>query len=402
METQELEKKLTGIENDLKTYTAKHLEEVTANGKASKETKDALEKAGKEWKATNDEISARLLAIEQKMTSERGGGKEQPKSVGEMLVESAGFKANPERSGKVNIGSIKTAIVNATGLNQPLVQPTYVPGIQMPALRRLTIRDLLPQNRTTSNLIVYVRELLFTNAAAPQTGGSPNSGENVAKAESALTFELKNSPVITIAHWIPASKQILEDAPGLTDYINTRLLFGLKLQEETQLLSGDGTGQNLSGLIVNSTAFDTTVSQPTTDTFIDILRRAITQVQLSFFEPSGIILHPRDWETIQLTKTTGTALNGTYIFANPHLVGENSIWGLPVVPTVAMPQSQFMVGAFNQAASIWDRSDATVEISREHASYFIQNMVAILCEERLGLTVYRPLALVYGGFPFGS
>jgi len=401
MDTKELESKLGGIEADLKTFTAKHLEEVTANGKASKETKDALEKAGKEWKATNDEISARLLAIEQKMTAEKGGNREQQKSVGEMVVESAGYKSSPERTGKINIGNIKTAIVNATGLNQPLVQPTYVPGIQMPALRRLTIRDLLPQNRTTSNLIVYVRELLFTNAAAPQSGGSPNSGENVSKAESALTFELKNSPVITIAHWIPASKQILEDAPGLTDYINTRLLFGLKLQEETQLLTGDGTGQNLSGLIANSTTYDTSVFQ-TTDTFIDVLRRAITQVQLSFFEPSGIILHPRDWETIQLTKTTGTALNGTYIFSNPHVVEDNRIWGLPVVPTVAMPISQFMVGAFTQAAAIWDRSDATVEISREHASYFIQNMVAILCEERLGLTVYRPLALVYGGFPGGS
>ena len=61
-----------------------------------------------------------------------------------------------------------------------------------------------------------------------------------------------------------------------------------------------------------------------------------------------------------------------------------------------------MVGAFNVGAQIWDREDATVEVSREHASFFIQNMVAVLCEERLALSVYRPSAFVYGGFPYGG
>lgn len=400
MEAKELELKLTGIETSLSAFLLKHAEEIKANGTATTETKAALEKLGKDWK----ECSERLFAIEQKLTGPRGGPSDK-KSIGDLFIESEGFKAvagGARSSGKINIGNIKTAIVNATGQNQPLVPDHRVPGIVGPGLRRLTIRDLIPSLPVASNLVQYTKENVFTNAAAPQTGGSPNSGENVAKAESALTFTLANAPVQTLAHWIPASRQILDDAPALSAYINARLLFGLKLQEETQLLSGDGTGNNLSGLIANSTAFDTSVVQPSTDTFIDVIRRAMTQVQLSFFEPSGIILHPRDWETIQLQKTTGTALNGTYIFSNPHAVTDNTLWGLPVVPTVAMPISQFMVGAFNLAAGIWDRNDATIEVSREHSDFFIRNMVAILCEERLALTVFRALALVYGGFPFGS
>jgi HK97 family phage major capsid protein len=398
MDEKELNLKLTSIESELKKFMEKHAEEVKTNGTASTETKSALDKLGNEWK----EMSARLLAIEQKLTAPGGGRNTQGrKTAGKILIESEGFKAlqkGATRSGQVKIGSFhKDAddILNAVGLDQPLAPMFRIPGIIMPGLRRLTIRDLMPSLPTESNLIAYARETGFVNSAAPQ------AGEGNLKAESTLTFALANSPVQTLAHWIPASRQILEDAPALEAYINARLLYGLKLVEETQLLQGDGIGNDISGLITNSTAFDATHDSPT-DTLIDSLRRAMTQVQLSFFEPDGIVIHPRDWENIQLTKTTGSALNGTYVFSNPHVVEDNKIWGLPVVPTVAMPYGSFMVGAFRMGAAIWDRADATVEVSREHSDFFIRNLVAILCEERLALTVFRPLALIYGGFPLGS
>ena len=402
-EVKQLQTKLDKLGTDLDAWMKKHGEEVKTLGTASEETKKTLEKLGTDWKET----SARLLAIEQKLTAPGGGGQDLPKSVGELFIQSEGFKAvqnGANRSGQVKIGALhKTAIVNATGQNQPLVPDQRVAGIITPGLRRLTVRDLLPSQRTSSNLVQFVKELLFTNNAAMQTGGSPNSGENVAKAESALTFELANSPVQTLAHWIPASRQILSDAPSLKDYINNRLLYGLKLAEEDQLLNGSGSGNNLSGLITEATTMSTTGAVTASDTYIDTLRRAMTQVSDSEFEADGIVLNPHDWETIQLTKETGSGISsGAYIFSNPHTAEENRIWGLPVVPTRSIAQGQFLVGAFRLAAGIWDREDATVEVSREHSDFFVKNMVAILCEERLALTVYRPLALIYGGFPFGS
>lgn len=403
METKDLEAKFANIDAELKKYFAKHEEEVKNAGAATLETKTALDKLGKEW----NEIQTRLLNMEQKLVPLQGGpmGNER-KSAGEIFTESDAYKrmvgTQNNFSDKVPIGETKTAIVNAT-LNtlQPLVAADRNLAIIPPGLRRLTIRDLIPNNRTSSNVVTFTRELAFTNNAASQTGGSPQAGENVEKAESALTFEMKSAVVETLAHWIPASRQILQDAPALQDYINSRLMYGLKLAEENQLLTGDGTSNKLDGLINNSTAFDTTYSA-TSDTFIDVIRKAMTQVQDSFYDPSGVILNPRDWETIQLTKTTGTASSGEYIFSNPHVVEDNRIWGLPVVPTAAMERGQFMVGAFNLAAAIWDHAGATIEVSREHASYFTYNMVAILCEERLCITVFRPLSLVYGGFPYGS
>ena len=395
METKELEVKLGGIETQLTQFIAKHAEEVKTSGTASTETKSALESLGTQHRET----AARLLVIEQAITAKgTADNSTETKSMGEVVVESEGFKSLGQRSstGKIKIGSTKANLINATGLNQPLVPPYIRPGIIMPGLRRLTVRDLMPNTPIASNLVEYVKEASFTSAAAMQTA------EAASKAESALTFSLSYSPVQTLAHWIPVSRQLLDDAPAIQGYINTRLIYGLKLKEEDELLNGDGTGTNLSGLIANSTTFDTTLTTTATDTFIDVLSHAITQVQLSYFEPNAIVLHPKDWERIKLIKTTGTASSGQYIFSDPHSVEQPSLWGLPVVPTQSMAESQFLVGAFDMAAMVWDRNNATVEISREHASFFIQNMAAILVEERLALTVFRALALVYGGFPYGS
>jgi len=389
MELKDIESKLASIEAEIRKFLEKRAEELLLMGKASEETKTTLDKLGTQWK----EISARLLTVEQSIVSRMGGGvPDQPKSLGEIFVGSDGYKAmqnGAKESGKIKIGSFHTkTITNATGQNQPLVPDFRMPGIIGPGLRRLTVRDLLPNNRTTSNLIQYTKENVFTNSAAMQ------AGENVAKAESNITFTLANAPVQTLAHWLGASRQVLDDSPALEDYINSRLMFGLKQVEEDQLLTGDGTGQNLSGLITNATAYNRGTAGGDVD--VDIIRKGKTQVQDSFFEPDAVIIHPHDWERIELTKATGT---GNYLVSVPQVGAVPRLWGLDVVPTPAIPVGKFLVGAFRMAAAIWDRWDATIELSREHQDFFIKNMVAILCEERLALTVFRPLALVYGTLP---
>ena len=400
MEVKDLEKQLGTIETELKKFIDKHADEVKVSGVASTETKTALDKLSTQ----HAEVASRLLVIEQKMVAPNAGGPEEAKTIGQKVVESEGFKNLAQRSstGKIAIGSTdarintKTNLVNAAGLNQPLVMPYIKPGIIMPGLRRLTVRDLMPNTPIASNLVEYVKETSFTNNAAMQ------SAEGAVKAESALAFSLTYAPVQTLAHFIPVSKQLLDDAPAIQGYINTRLLYGLKLVEENELLNGNGVGTELSGLITNATAMDTTLVNQSTDTQIDVISHAITQVQLSFFEPSAIVLHPKDWERIKLVKTTGTASSGQYIFSDPHSVEAPSIWGLPVVVTQAMAETEFLVGAFDMGAMVWDRNNATIEVSREHSDFFTRNLAAILCEERLALTVFRSLAFVSGGFPYGS
>ncbi|MFB4633951.1 phage major capsid protein, partial [Enterobacter kobei] len=271
-----------------------------------------------------------------------------------------------------------------------LIQPMQMPGIIMPGLRRLTIRDLLAQGRISSNALEYVREEVFTNNADVVA-------EKALKPESDITFSKQTANVKTIAHWVQASRQVMDDAPMLQSYVNGRLMYGLALKEENQLLNGDGTGDNLEGLNKVATAYDTSLNV-SGDTRADIIAHAIYQVTESEFSASGIVLNPRDWHNIALLKDN----EGRYIFGGPQAFTSNIMWGLPVVPTKAQAAGTFTVGGFDMASQVWDRMDATVEVSREDRDNFVKNMLTILCEERLALAHYRPAAIIKGSFSSGS
>jgi HK97 family phage major capsid protein len=318
--------------------------------------------------------------------------------MGQIVAESEEFKvamaSKARNMAPVNVGSFhKATVVNATLNNdQPLVSRLRLPSIILPGLRRMTVRELLPQTPTSSNLIEYAKELLFTSNAGPQGGGtSPTvaGGEGELKPESALTFELASTPVVTYAHWIAASRQVLSDAPMLQGYIDGRLRYGLLLGEEGALLNGDGTAGTINGLMNQATAF---TFGSTNQTALDTLLKACLQVSLSYYECTGCVLHPIDWTNILLLKDT----QGRYLFSDPHGMEMPRVWGKDVVPTQSMPQGQFLCGAFMLAAEIFDREDASVRVAEQHADFFVRNLVAILAEERLALAVYRASALVKG------
>jgi HK97 family phage major capsid protein len=275
-----------------------------------------------------------------------------------------------------------------------LVQPQRL-GLISPPDQPLLVRGLLMPGTTTSNALEYPREKLFTNSAAPQ------SAELALKAQSDITFEMVSTTVKNLAHFMLASKQIMDDAPQLASYINGRLIFGLKYVEEQQLLLGDGTGQNLLGIIPQSTAYDEDLEELLSiqnTNKMDILRVAMLQVQLALYPPSGIVLHPIDWAAITLLKDA----NGNYLIANPLSMVSQLMWSLPVMPSMSMPQGQFLVGAFKLGAQLFDREQANIAISYEDRDNFVRNAVTIRAEERLALAVYRPQAFVTGEFPVAA
>ena len=254
------------------------------------------------------------------------------------------------------------------------------------------MRDVLAVDRTESNLIEFAKENVFTNNAGPQVSGSPQAFENVTKPESGITFTLATASVTTLSHWIPVSKQVLSDSPMLQSYINTRLMYGLKLKEDTQILLGTGSNGELPGLYTNRTAYSKT-SPLSFTTKIDVVRDAIRQCENSEFQATAIILHSTDWAAIEQAKDD----QKRYLFANPQSSAQPMLWGLPVVVTNSLTAGTFLVGAFDMAAQLWDREDAMIEIGL-NSDNFVKNMRTILCEERVALTIYRSAGLIGGSF----
>lgn len=356
--------------------------EIQQNGAVSKKLQEDLTTVQDELKTAG----TRLFDIEQKLSGSNLDDPSTKKTFAAQTAEDLQKSWDGKSSGKVDVKSFDKQLGSGAASAGALIQPQVNPGILMPGLRRLTIRDLLAQGRISSNSLEYVRENIFTNSAAPVAEGN-------LKPESNLTFTKETANVKTIAHWIQASRQVMDDAPMLESYVNNRLLFGLALVEEGQLLNGDGTGDNLTGLNKVATAYDASLSVAG-DTRADLIAHAIFQTSESEFEASGIILNPRDWHAIALLKDA----DGRYIFGGPAAFAAKVMWGLPVVATKAQALGTFTVGGFDLASQVWDRMDATVEISREDRDNFVKNMLTILCEERLALAHYRPTAIIKGAF----
>ena len=206
--------------------------------------------------------------------------------------------------------------------------------------------------------------------------GAAVVSEGQLKPQTNITFDLKSTPVRTIAHYMKASRQIMDDAPQLRSIIDGRLPYGLGYVEETELLYGDGTGQHLFGIIPQATAYAAAFT-PSLPSNIDTLRLASLQATLALYPATGYVLHPTDWGKIELTKDT----MGRYIVGDPTGVLRKRLWTLPVVDTPAMQVGRFLTGAFRLGAQIFDRMTIEVLMSTENDLDFVRNMITIRAEE---------------------
>ena len=355
---------------------------------------DAVEKVALHEKSL-ERLNAEVTELAQKAANLHGST-QQRKSLGQLAAESDTCKSY--RGGNAELVTMnaplfgKAAVTSAAASAGVLIQP-HQAGIIMGPEQPLTVRDLFQAVSISSNAIEWVQEKLFTNNAGPQ------NGEGTAKPESGITFEKKTSAVETLAHWIPASRQVLADAPQLQGLIDGRLRFGLKLKEDAALLYGDGTNGNLLGAVPQATVFSSTGMPvvPTggpAHTSIDYLRWAFLQVSQAMYPATFAVMSLEDWAKIQMLKTT----DGAYIFGTPTDGAAPRVWGKQVVESHGMAAGEFLAGS-GFAATVYDREEVTVRVAEQHADFFVKNMVAILCEERLGFTVERPAALVAGSYP---
>ena len=361
------------------------LKELVKN--SGSETQAAVKKVN-DLSETIQGIAARMLDIEQNMAENVKTGTAPIESLGQMVIKSDAYKefaaGNSSRmkfQANTIIGQEGSPLENSN----TIVAPQRLSGIIPGAFRALKLRDVLPAGVTSSNMVEYTRELLFTNNAA-------ETNEGVTKPESVLTFELANAPVKTVAHFIKASKQVLDDAPALKSYIDTRMRYGVDYKIDYQLLNGNGTNPNISGLrdSGNYTAF----TPVTGENALDSINRAIYSVYTAEYAPTVIIMNPADWGGLErIKKGTGDV---SYVIGNPTGIMGPMLWGLHDFVTNAKNSGYFLIGAMDIAAQVWNREGVTVEMFEQDDVNVQKNLLTIRGEARLALAIYRP-ASVYSG-----
>ena len=405
MELKDIKDLLEAKSKEIAEANAKLMVEVEAKGGQVDELKTALDKAVNDFEA----LDKKLIEVELAQKNMFAAKTTQKKTLGNMFVGSdvfEGMKANNRASNQPFVAERKnlTSLAASAGA---LVRPDRDPEVYRDPSRPLRIRDLIPAIPVASGSVEIMRQNVFTNNAGPQQATSSPSaaiggGELLAKNQSNVTWELVTVPVRTIAHWLPASRQVLSDAPMLANLIDTELTYGLDLESDAQLLLGDGTGQNLTGLLVDAGVTDigelpvgTTVAN-TPAAMIDHIRKAVTACQANeYYNMTGIVLNPTDWQRLETAKAT----DGHYLMIQfPANGADQRIWRMPVIVTNAMPADTFLLGDWTLGAKLYEREDVSVRVSESHADLFVRNGVAVLAEERYCLGINRPKAFAKGAF----
>lgn len=369
----------------------------------SNDSKASVEAVKAEMKTLGEkqlELSRELASLQQK-SAQQGEIINADKSVGGQYVNSNAYKALKGNVAKVErareIISTKAATPTtstvATGITRNTIAvPTQLAGIydenaEMP----LVIEGLIPHIPVTSSSVQYLKNSAFTN-------GVKVVAEGTAKPESTFQFKLATANVETIAHYTKITEQLAQDAPAVQAFINAKMIYGLQLKIDEQLVNGTGAeASQLTGLLAttNSTDYsaDLDALKPSIKTMADFALAIKTKLETNGYAPKYLILNPIDWAGLALMKDT----NGLYILGGPAAVAGKTLWGMSVVTTPSMPQGKYLMSDFALGATIFDRQEVAVEIDREQDD-FTKNLFTIRVERRLGLAVENPKAIGGGAW----
>jgi HK97 family phage major capsid protein len=259
--------------------------------------------------------------------------------------------------------------------------PDRLPGIVHAPDQILKVADLLDQQTATSGSIEWVVESVSTYPAT-------EVGEGLAKPEATAGFVVKSASLATVAVWIPLTRQSAEDNSQLQGYLQGRLSYAVEKRIDAQVLNGDGATPNMRGILQTAGI----QKQLTTSGMLIAIRKAITKAQVSGYNPSGVVLHPADWEAVELTQDSTT---GVFLFTkDPASLSAPRVWGLPVVPTVGIASGTGLVGAFKEGATLWRKPGVRILMSDSHIDNFVKNILVLLAETRCQLAVYAPPAFI--------
>lgn len=308
--------------------------------------------------------------------------KGQGKSLGQLFVDSDGFKAaQAGKRGetfelKASPQEVKTLMETSAGWAPESVRTGK---LVLDAQRPIQVMDVFPDGDTNQAAIVYMEETTFTNNAAEVAEGGTYG-------EAALVLTERSVTVRKVGVWLPITDEQLEDEAQVRSYVDQRLRFMLRQRIDGQLLVGDGTPPNLEGILNVS---DIQTQAKGADPVPDAVYKAMTKVRVTGRAmPNVVIMHPNDWQDIRLLRTN----DGIYIWGNPSEAGPERIWGLPVVQSDAETEHTGLVGDFANFCQKYWRRDIEMKITDAHDDYFIKGKQAIRADVRLVLVTYRPAA----------
>jgi len=249
--------------------------------------------------------------------------------------------------------------------------------------RRTFLLDLLPSINVTTGSVEIVQD---KSPLADLANAATEIAEGGAKPQAGPTLAVVTEPIQTVAAWANITRQAAADAPQVQGYLDGRLRYSVKRRADGQVINGDGTSPNISGLLDRTgiNAYDATAAGAEA-TYLSI-RKAITLMEQDETVPEIIVLNPADAEKFDLSNDTANGLHAIPNVAGP---GATTAWGLTQVRSTAIASGTALL-IDPMAVAVLDRQQVTAYMTDSHASNFVSNILTLLLEARLGLAVFEP------------
>lgn len=388
--TEEIKNQLNELNSAIDSRIAKAEGQAVASatGKADELLKSEIKNLETKFTEIHSRIDAAEVAA--KKTASGANAQSFKQSLIDGITKGGldGLVNGNSRSAKFEIKAGDMTVANSfTG---EVIPAQYVPGIKYDPTRPVHVRQLLAQGSTSSEVVRYVRESAYENNAAATAQGSTF-------AESDFELTAYDANVQKIGTYFRISEEMLADTPQLTSYLAARAPEKLLTVEDTQLLYGNGTAPNISGISTSgSTAFSAGAfaGAVTAPNQFDVLTVAINQLALSNYRPDYIMLNPTDFNKILLLKAT----TNEYLQEQAYMGLQPQFLGIPVVINTAITAGTYLVGNFAMGTQLWVRENLSLEFFREDGTNVRDGFVTVRLVERIALTNYAPLAIVKGVF----
>lgn len=207
--------------------------------------------------------------------------------------------------------------------------------------------------------------------------------EGAAKTQVSVRYEEREKKAKKIGVYGKVTTEMLRYLPQLISYITTNLVKRMDIATEDQLFTGDGTGNNLSGLTGYASAF-----APTADIAanivaaneFDVLNAIATQVQLAYGTSSAVFINP---STLQKMKAIKSSTNEPLYKDYMDILGSGDmiVSGQRIIATPMVAPGSF-VGGDLSVVHVGFTMNSTIEIDRD-GNDFTNNMKTILVEQEL-------------------
>lgn len=380
------------LKDAFKEVDPKVLEAIKENSTELEKNFDNLETINEKLKDAQKAQSVEIENLKAKLEENSTKDFSIKREVRRMLEEhKESLAAMKETNTKENIRMVSKAVGSmtfATNVTGQIPQGDREAGITRVVRRNPFILSLVQVGDITSNLWEWVQQ------ANPE-GGAAMTAEGAAKSQADFDLVLASAQVRKVTAYIKVSKEMLDDIPLMEAEINQELTELIQLKIDEQVLRGDGTGQNLTGILDNATAFAAGSFAGNVDEAnnADVLRVAINQIITAHFNPNYILMHPSDVTAMELEK----ASDGHYILPPFRSIDGTVVKGLPVIQNTGVTEGDFLVGDFTKSG-VRFREGLTFDVGYENDD-FTKNFVTILAEARL---VHRVKSNHYPAFVTGT